>query len=115
MNEPSISTQPADRHAGQVQRGLRSLTPNGLGLILLVCVINALRRTLPKDELGAFFSDLPGIAAWLVVMAQTTATGLLVALPVAVAGWPHTTGRRMRRGSVIPCWRWWSRSRRSPA
>ena len=71
MNEPSISTQPADRHAGQVQRGLRSLTPNGLGLILLVCVINALRRTLPKDELGAFFSDLPGVAAWLVVMAHS--------------------------------------------
>ena len=55
------------------------LTWKGIGLIVLLCAINGVRRTIQN-----LFGDETW-SAWLVHTAQLTALGLIIALPVAVA------------------------------
>ena len=59
---------------------LAGFTPKGFGLILLICVVNALRRRVMYRP-GI---DQP-IAEWLLNFVQTVGLGFVVALPVALA------------------------------
>ena len=61
------------------ERWFTGLTWNGIGLVLLVCAINALRRTIQN----LFGDDTFG--AWLMSTAGYTASGLIVAAPVVLA------------------------------
>jgi signal transduction histidine kinase len=75
----------ADRSATASTPRLRTrwytgLTLKGLGLIVLLCVINAVRQTS-----WSFFNTQYGFVDWLIPTAQGTSSGLIVAIPVALA------------------------------
>ena len=56
------------------------LTRKGIGLVLLLCVLNGLRRTIPN-----LFGDDWAFGPWLMDMLQLTAWGLIIAVPVTLA------------------------------
>jgi signal transduction histidine kinase len=66
------------------QRTFNGLTWQGLGWIVLLCIVNAVRRTVqrrPDPSLGGWTA----FADWLGTIAQLSAYGLVVALPIALA------------------------------
>jgi signal transduction histidine kinase len=68
------------------RRWFAGLTWNGIGLLVLLCAVNAVRRTIMSTDarFEIAFSDSPTFAAWLLRTAQTTIWGLIIALPVAL-------------------------------
>ena len=60
------------------ERWFAGLTWNGIGLIMLICAINATRRTIRSFGDDTFF-------VWLIQTVQTVGMGLIVAVPVALA------------------------------
>ena len=75
-------TKVAARRDGGLFAGL---TSNGIAYILLLCGINAVRRTLPHDDFFGFFSSWTTIGEWMVETLQRTGGGLIIAVPVALA------------------------------
>ena len=63
---------------GMPSRLFAGLTWQGIGLIMLLCAINATRRTIRNFGNDTFF-------VWLIQTAQSAALGLIVAVPVALA------------------------------
>jgi hypothetical protein len=62
------------------------LTWKGMGLIATLCLINAARRTSRDLDLGPRLNGaFVFLVDWSVKTAQATASGLLVAIPVALA------------------------------
>jgi hypothetical protein len=61
------------------------LTLKGLGLIVILCVMNAVRRTIQGSGADASTDGINGIAQWLLNTAQVTVWGLIIAVPVALA------------------------------
>ena len=62
------------------------LTWKGMGLVAILCIINAARRTSRDLDVGPQFNGAAVfLLDWSVKTAQATASGLLVAIPVALA------------------------------
>ena len=77
MSAPRFSpVPPSPKPRGHVFAGL---TSKGLGLIVLLCVVNAVRRMI-QDLFGEFT-----FSGWLIKTVETTAYDLIVAVPVALA------------------------------
>ena len=77
MTRSDSSASPAT--SGSV-RWFTGLTWNGVGLVLAVCLINGLRRTIPN----IFDADWV-LAPWLIQMLQSFAWGMIIAAPVTPA------------------------------
>jgi len=66
------------------RRWYTGLTWNGIGLIVLACVLNGVRRTI-QNAGPAATASVAGWLAWLAQNAHASAYGLVIALPVAFA------------------------------
>ncbi len=67
-------------------RWLAGFTWNGIGLVVALCIVNAVRRT--SRDIDAVLSSGPAhlpFTAWLVKTAEAAMLGLVVAVPVALA------------------------------
>jgi len=81
MNQASTASAagtPPPRATPWRDRWLDGLTRKGVALVVLICVVNGTRRQIQG------FADTP-LLEWLGSAAQTTALGLLIALPVVLA------------------------------
>ncbi len=70
-----------------LRRSLAGLTWQGMALVVLLCLVNGARRTL-SGWFGMWGTDPPLITDTvdgLVVLAETVAAGLIIAVPVALA------------------------------
>ena len=87
MRTPSPSQEPERlRPARQRVAWFDGLTWKGMGLIAILCVINAMRRTSRELDVGPQDNGVfVFLLDWIVKTAQATASGLIVAIPVALA------------------------------
>lgn len=61
------------------------LTWNGLGVVALLCIINAFRRTSRDLDLPSSLGGTQFFIEWLIKTAQAAGLGLIVAIPVALS------------------------------
>ncbi|HEY6986348.1 MAG TPA: histidine kinase [Rhodanobacteraceae bacterium] len=100
MSAISASAGPATRFG--LQRWFTGLTVKGLGLILLICVLNAVRRTIQgngPDAVGAH-----AFVNWLIQTGLLTRNALIIALPVTlavVAAWNLAPPRPAVRYAIV--------------
>jgi hypothetical protein len=89
--------------ANRLSGWLDGLTLQGAGLILLVCTINAVRRTIQGVDWSAV-AHVAGLIAWLADVARLTAWGLVIAVPVAVTvvvAWNRSPSRPHTRIWIV--------------
>ena len=85
MPEPPHESAQA-RSTGPRAAWFDGLTWKGMGLIAILCLINAARRTSRDLDAGPRLNgDFVFLVDWSVKTAQAAASGLLVAIPVALA------------------------------